>query len=212
MLLVVEPHNRADYPALIDAVHMLRAKVFKERLQWDVTVEDGREIDQFDSEDPLYLLSVNKKTQRLEGCVRLLPTTGPNMLRDVFPVLLPEGEEIESPIIWESSRFCIDPELPSSGDGRINRTTTELLCGLVEVGLKAGLSHIVSVYDARMARIFRTANCPAETIGTPVRIGRVLTHAGLFEITPQLRDDIARAGGLTAPVLSSRVLHQASAA
>jgi len=212
MLLVVETHNRADYPALIDAMHILRARVFRDRLQWDVNVVDGREIDQFDSEDPLYLLSVNDKTQRLEGCVRLLPTTGPNMLRDVFSVLLPEGGEIESPIIWESSRFCIDPDLPSSGNGRINRTTTELLCGLVEVGLKAGLSHIVSVYDARMARIFRSANCPAETIGTPVRIGRVQTYAGLFEITPQLREDIATAGGLNKPVFSSPQLHQASAA
>lgn len=212
MLLVIETHNRTDFPALIDAMYILRARVFQERLKWDVNVVDGREVDRFDSEDPLYILSLNDKTHQLEGCVRLLPTTGPNMLRDVFPVLLPEGQEIESPIIWESSRFCIDPDLTSSGDGRINRTTTELLCGLVEVGLKAGLSHIVSVYDARMARIFRAANCPAETIGTPTRIGRVQTYAGLFEITPQLRDDIAKAGGMTKPVFSSGKLQQASAA
>ena len=167
------------------------------------SVRDGKEIDLFDSEDPLYILSTNDETGRLEGSVRLLPTTGPNMLRDVFPVLLPDGMVVESPIIWESSRFCIEPDMDHIGASRINRITTELLCGLVEVGQRANLSHIVSVYDARMARIFRASNCPAEVIGTPTRIGRVMTYAGLFEVSQSLWNDIAATGAITSPVLGS---------
>jgi len=55
----------------------------------------------FDDLNPLYLLSVDEGGELL-GCLRLLPTTGPNMLRDVFNVLIPDGK-IESPLIWESS-------------------------------------------------------------------------------------------------------------
>ena len=36
----------------------MRAEVFSDRLSWDVTVQNGREIDRFDAEDPLYLLSL----------------------------------------------------------------------------------------------------------------------------------------------------------
>ncbi|TXG98527.1 MAG: GNAT family N-acetyltransferase [Nevskiaceae bacterium] len=212
MLHIVETHNRSSFTSLLDEMHVLRARVFKERLQWDVNVVAGREIDEFDSADPLYILSVNERTQRLQGSVRLLPTTGPNMLRDVFSVLLPNELVVESPTIWESSRFCIDPDLANPSEGLINRITTELLCGLVEVGLQAGLSHIVSVYDARMARIFRASNCPAEVIGTPTRIGRVLTYAGLFEITQDLWNSVASTGGVFQSVVLRENLQAASAA
>jgi acyl homoserine lactone synthase len=212
MLHIVESHNRSDFKDLLDEMHVLRARVFKDRLQWDVDVINGREVDTFDEADPLYILSVNDQTQRLEGSVRLLPTTGPNMLRDVFPVLLPDGMIVESPTIWESSRFCIEPEMSNLGRTFINRVTSELLCGLVEVGLDTGLSHIVSVYDARMARIFRSAHCPAETIGNHVRIGRVLTCAGLFEVSQSLWESIASSAGISSPLLQTQSWQVASAA
>ncbi len=154
--------------------------------------------------DPLYILSVNDETGQLEGSVRLLPATGSNMLRDVFPILLPDELIVESPIIWEISRFCIEPDMGHAGASRINRITTELLCGLVEVGMQANLSHIVSVYDARMARIFKASDCPAEVIGTPTWIDRIMTYAGLFEISQSLRNDIAATDGIASSVFAPR--------
>ena len=43
---------------------------------------------EFDDANPLYLVSVDPDTEEYWGSLRLLPTTGPNMLRDVFPQLL----------------------------------------------------------------------------------------------------------------------------
>jgi acyl homoserine lactone synthase len=212
MLYIVESKNRSKFEHLIDEMYVLRARVFHEKLQWDVNVVNDREIDVFDEADPLYILSVNPQTGKLEGSVRLLATSGPNMLRDVFSVLLPDGLIVESPLIWESSRFCIDPDLAGSGNTRINKVTTELLCGLVEVGLMAGLTHIVSVFDARMARIFRSSNCPADTIGVPVRIGRVMTYAGLFEISQELWHDIATPAGMNFPIIAPQELQLSAVA
>lgn len=206
MILAIEGVDRHAHPDLFDQMFKMRAAVFAERLGWDVTVVDGKEIDRFDDEDPLYLLCVDELTQELKGAVRLLPTTGPNMLRDVFAVLVPGGS-VESPLIWESSRFAINPEL-SVGHGRrdvnlvVNTTTIKLLCGLVEAAQLAGVDYIVSVFDARMARIFRAADCPYELIGVPTRIGRTMTYAGLFEISDAMRQRLGRAGGLPAPVLA----------
>lgn len=213
MILAIEGVYRRAYPDLFDQMFRMRAAVFLDRLGWDVTVVDGKEIDRFDDEDPLYLLCVDELTQELKGAVRLLPTTGPNMLRDVFAVLVPGGS-VESPLIWESSRFAINPEL-SVGHGRrdvnrvVNTTTIKLLCGLVEAAHLAGVDHIVSVFDARMARIFRAADCPYELIGAPTRIGKTMTYAGLFETSHAMRRRLGDAGGLHAPVLAASRLRTA---
>jgi acyl homoserine lactone synthase len=183
----------------------MRAAVFAARLEWDVTVTDGWEIDRFDREDPLYLLSVDDRTGALQGAVRLLPTTGPNMLRDVFPVLVPGGAPV-SPLIWESSRFAVNPAAfdgveRSEANHVVNRTTIELLCGIVEVCQRAGIEHIVSVFDARIARIFRSVNCAFEIIGTPARIGKTMTYAGVFDMSDEMRERLGEAGNLQHPVL-----------
>lgn len=207
MILTIESHNRHHFPDLIDQMFRMRAEVFSGRLGWDVAVKDGREIDRFDEEDPAYLLSVNENTDALLGAVRLLPTTGPNMLRDVFATLVPDGAP-ESPLIWESSRFAINPRIfvgddRANANHRVNSITLELLCGIVEVCQKSGVKHIVSVFDARMARIFRTVDCPYEEIGTPTRIGKVMTYAALFEMSDVMWRRLARLGGFESSVLAS---------
>lgn len=207
MIFAIEGVDRHDYSELFDHMFRMRAAVFADRLGWDVTVVDGKEFDRFDDEDPLYLLCVDELTNDLKGAVRLLPTTGPNMLRDVFSILVPEGS-VESPLIWESSRFAINPTLSAEPDRLdvnrvVNTTTIELLCGLVEAAQLAGVEHIVSVFDARMARIFRAADCPYELVGTPARIGKTMTYAGLFEISDAMRRRLGNAGGLHTPVLVS---------
>lgn len=184
----------------------MREEVFSGRLGWEVTVTDGRETDRFDDEDPLYLVSLDETMGSLKGAVRLLPTTGLNMLRDVFQILTPEGTP-ESPLIWESSRFAINPRIFTGEDRfkanhRVNAITLELLCGIVEVCQKSGIEHIVSVFDARMARLFRSADCPFDVIGTPTRIGKTMTYAALFEMSDGMRQRLGHVGGYNEPVLA----------
>ena len=206
MIVTIESPDRANYPDLIDEMYRMRAEVFSGRLGWEVTVTDGRENDRFDDEDPFYLVSLDETTGALKGAVRLLPTTGPNMLRDVFKILTPEGAP-ESPLIWESSRFAINPGIFQGEDRvkanhRVNVITLELLCGIVEVCQKSGIEHIVSVFDARMARIFRSVDCPFDVIGTPIRIGKTMTYAALFEMSDGMRQRLGHVGGLDEPVLA----------
>lgn len=207
MITVIEGVDRDRHPGLIDQMFRIRASVFADRLGWDVTVTSGWEIDVFDAEDPLYLLSVDQRTGILLGAVRLLPTLGPNMLRDVFPILVPGGAP-ESPLIWESSRFAVNPAAFHAVDRAeanhvVSRITIELLCGIVEVCQRAGIEHVVSVFDARMARIFRTVNCVFEIIGTPTRIGKTMTYAGVFDMSEEMRERLGEVGQLRAPVLSA---------
>lgn len=201
MIIVVNGAERHRHSQLIEQMYRLRAEVFADRLGWDVVVESGQERDRFDEANPLYLCAVDP-FGRLKGSLRLLPTTGPNMLRDVFHELLPDGEQVASPLIWESTRFCVTrsaaAELTSR---RLNPTTGELLAGIVEVGQLAGLISVVSVYDAMMKRVLATAGCPAEIIGTPKRMGKVTAYAGLFAIDDAMLERIRAASGITGSVL-----------
>ena len=212
MIRLVQSKYKAQYSDEVDQMHRLRASVFSGRLGWDVQVVDGWEIDPFDALDPLYLISLDN-LGHVRGTLRLLPTTGPNMLRNVFHCLLPDGLVIESPRIWESSRFSVDLSLPAERSAnRLNRVTGELLAGIVEVGMLAGLTHVVSVYDARMARVLKQAGCPADLVGEPRRIGEVMTYAGLFDTDEAMLGRIRAAAGLEGSVLEPETRELAFAA
>lgn len=203
MIIVLKGSEIRDRPQLADAMFSLRKQVFHDRLGWEVTVRDGWEIDDFDSADPAYLLSVDD-AGRLKGSLRLLPTTGPNMLRDVFSDLLDGAPPVESPLIWESTRFCVTADAAAERSGNLlNRTTGELLAGIVEVGMSAGLISVVSVYDAVMKRVLERAGCPADMIGAPRKIGKVTAFAGLFAIDDEMLARIRVAAGFTGSVLAS---------
>lgn len=181
MLKLIEGSYASFFPKEMDAMFRNRAETFSDRLGWEVIVKDGYERDVFDDANPLYLVSVDPGTEQYLGSLRLLPTTGPNMLRDVFPQLL-DGEYIESATIWEASRICTTPGRSQSEAGRsANQVLSELILGIGEVAVAAGLTQIAAVFDARIFRVLKAAGCNPQIIGTPRRIGGVMSYAGLFD-------------------------------
>lgn len=204
MIKLIPGSHRADFHREIAQMHEIRKNVFRDRLNWDVRTLRNWEIDEFDALNPLYLVSIGTDGS-VRGSLRLLPTTGPNMLGDVFTELLPDGLRIESATIWESSRFSVDQAAASErSDNLLNRTTGELLTGIVEVGLLAGLTEVVSVYDAMFARILKRAGCAAELIGRPARIDDIMGYAALFEISDRMLQNLRRAAGITSSVLEEK--------
>ncbi|ANK72571.1 acyl-homoserine-lactone synthase [Ensifer adhaerens] len=187
MIRILNGKTRAQHPAAVDDMFRLRKRVFHDFLKWDVQTEGDWEIDNYDQANPLYVLSYAPDTGRLRGALRLLPTLGPNMLDDTFPILLGDNPEIRSASVWESSRFCIEPEI--SQDRASNQVTVaaaELMCGVGELGLASGISHIVTVTDVFLERMFRRMGCPGERIAEPHRIGSVFAVAVAWEVTPDL--------------------------
>ena len=204
MLKLIEGSYASYFPEDIDAMFRSRAETFSERLGWDVVVKNGYERDQFDDRNPLYLVSVDPDTGEYWGSLRLLPTTGPNMLRDVFPQLLDEGEVVESPTIWEISRVCaVTAEgQPQRRKNVVSYVLGELITGMVEVALLAGLTQMVGVFDARLYRILRSAGCDIEIIGRPQRIGAFMAFAGLYRIGADILEAHRDALGIEESVLA----------
>ena len=181
-----------------------RASTFSERLGWDVVVKDGYERDRFDDENPLYVVSVDPVSGQYWGSLRLLPTTGPNMLRDIFPYLLKDGEVIESATIWEVSRICglLVEGQPDRARAGVNYVLADLLVGIADVAIAAGLTQIVAVFDARIFRVLKAAGCNPRIIGTPRRIGNTMSYAGLFDMREAFQRAVRSGLGIDGSVLA----------
>ena len=116
------------------------------------------------------------------GLPEALPTTGPNMLRDIFPYLLEEGRNRKRD---EPGNFAHLPQTrgrPARWTRRrVNYALNELIIGVGEVALLAGLTQVVCVFDARMFRVVKAAGCNPQIIGRPQRFGNTMSYAELFD-------------------------------
>ncbi|MBY3171619.1 acyl-homoserine-lactone synthase TraI [Rhizobium sp. 25PS6] len=181
--VVAIPKSEND-KQLIDAQHKLRARVFGERLGWDVTVRDGDETDEFDTLHPTYIVTTTAKGV-VAGCARLLPVTGPTMVADVFPSLLPNGQLNAHAAMIESSRFCIDTALAEGrGDGSVHEATLTMFAGINEWCMANGYTEIVTVTDLRFERILARVGWPLQRLGEPKKIGVTMAVAGTLPANP----------------------------
>ncbi|KQT20791.1 MULTISPECIES: acyl-homoserine-lactone synthase [unclassified Bradyrhizobium] len=177
-------------------MHRLRGRVFKDRLDWDVSVSNGLEIDQYDTFKPTYLLALERT--EVVGCVRLLPTTGRNMLADTFPVLLDGNPAPKATTVWESSRFCVDTKtVAATAENGLRKATFLLFAAMIEWGQQRDLQAIATVTDLRMERILRRAGWHLDRLGTPRQIGPTKAVAGLLPVTDKALDAIRAAGQIS---------------
>lgn len=200
MIELIEPIHHHEFSEILNDMHRLRARVFRERLDWDVTVNDGLEIDHYDALGPTYLLS--RVDGQVQGCVRLLPTTGANMLSDIFPFLLDGAATPRDAEVWESSRFALEylPGAARTGSGLAN-ATFELFAGMIEFGLSQSLKAIVTVTDVRIERILKRARWPLQRLGTPHAVGSTLAVAGSLEVSHDALWQLRQACGIGRRVL-----------
>lgn len=151
------------------AMHKLRAKVFKDRLGWEVPILSGMEIDGYDALEPLYMMISEPDGEVLRGCWRILPTEGPYMLKDSFAQLLHGQKAPENARIWELSRFAIETDgNPRFGFSEI---TMESIGEIISYGYHAGIDQYVTVTTTAIERLLRRAGVLTTRFGSPVQIG-----------------------------------------
>ena len=202
MIIVVDGVNRHRYTRLLDEMFALRARVFGQRLGWEVDIKDGREIDQFDALDPAYVIGVNAQN-KVVSCVRALQTTGPHMLSDVFSSILDGEPPLRSATLWESTRFCVDTEALERGNSRnsISYATCELMAASLEYAKESGISDIVTVIDPVMNRVLIRSDCaPYGYVGKTTPMGKVSAMAALLDCSDERIGRIRQFAGITGDV------------
>jgi len=211
MIHIVTIENMGRHADQIVQKHRLRYRVFAERLNWEVQTSGDLEFDIYDTMSPTYLLSIDDR-DRVRGSLRLLPTTGSYMLKEVFPVLLGGREAPNDARILESSRFSVDHEVKDDDrSAGVGRTTYELFLGLTEYGLQRNIEQIVTVVDKRMETIMKRSRIPWQRFGEPHKIGNVVTVAGLAEVSERTLSALRAKSGISDTVIKKPRLVEVAA-
>jgi acyl homoserine lactone synthase len=170
-------------------MHRLRAEVFRDRLGWDVHVTaDGLEVDEYDALPSAHYILATSAAGTVDACWRLLPTLGPNMLRDVFPQLLHGQPAPAAADVWELSRFAVASDRlgadESAGTHQIGfgELSVALMAESTRFAQAMGIARYVTVTTAAIERMLKKQGVNVHRLGPPVRIGSVLTVACFIEI------------------------------
>lgn len=210
MITIIDGLNSGEHAETLEEMYRLRARVFGGRLGWDVQIRNGQERDHFDNMDPAHVVSIND-TGKVVGCMRLLQTTGPHMLADVFCDLLDGEPPLRSSVLWEATRFCVDTEQLGRGMGAntISHVTSEIMIGAFEYAMRAGVLDAVAVIDPVMDRVLkRSGNAPYDYLGSPKPMGKVTALAALMDCSDARIQSIRSYAGIHHDVFEPASLRQ----
>lgn len=170
-----------------------RARQFRDRLGWPVSVDsDGRERDQYDGCNPLYVIW-QQTDQSHGGSLRLLPTTGRVMVNEVFSDLLPSGK-IHDRRIWECTRFCLAPKAGGN-------VAAALMQAGGEVMRRCGVDRFVGVFDAPMMRVYSRIGSQPQILGLSGK-GRAAIGVGIWTYGESARAALEMRSGISAEQMS----------
>ena len=142
---VITGSNRHLYETELDEHHRIRHRIYVEELHWRGLTPraDKREYDQFDTDQTVYLLGV--ENGRVVGGLRLVPTTGPHLIGDVFSRFASERGVVRRPDVAEWTRIFAVPERREETSGA--KVASTVIASMIDYGLQEGLSGISVVMN-----------------------------------------------------------------
>lgn len=199
MVALVGAHNRSRHEHSLDAMFRDRKRIFVDWLKWDIPVIDGvYEMDQFDDARALYLIDEGADERPHLGSVRLLPTTGPYLLGDVFPRLAEDGPPRQEDT-WEITRLCTAPGFKGADALAIRRRIAQ---ALVETALLYGVSRYVAVAHVEWLSGIIATGWETRPLGLPQDVDGELVGAIEILVNPATLSFLRRKYETHGPVLA----------
>ncbi|MEM9223680.1 MAG: acyl-homoserine-lactone synthase [Pseudomonadota bacterium] len=202
MYFIIHGSELHNYPLLEEQMFRLRSKVFRDELQW-VDTQGDRESDVYDTLNPVYVMHTDALGIELYACGRLMPTSGPTLLGDVFGDTVPDVD-FASPTVWEITRLCIDDDLIRARGLDAERMTIlrSLHVAALEFGLSAGVDTFLANFDPLRLRMWRRMKVHFDVIGTCDDFS-TRVHLGVTECSRQVLSEARERLGLTGPLLEN---------
>ncbi len=176
-------------PAQMRSMFELRYEVFHQKLGWSVNVMNRQERDEYDRMDPWYMVAGRGETA--SGCWRLLPTTGPYMLKDTFSELLRGEHAPRADDIWELSRFAAtSASRRYKGQIFLSSMACDMIVGLIDFADLHGIRDYVTVTSVSVERLMKRVGIPMIRFGDArsTQIGKVESVACWIPLNQQFRD------------------------
>lgn len=199
MLRILEGFEYANEPYLFDQMFKQRARLFKNKLGWDVKVnENGWERDEYDRDDTIYLLTVDASGQ-VVGSLRLLSTLTDHMMTGPFRGMFPDFV-FRSPTVFECTRFVAEDDRGALANG-LSLAACELLIGMFEFADHVGMTQVLGLFEAPMLRVYRRCGLyPSILARTVTEHGLMLV--GLSDVSARTVQGMRTAAGFTGPVFT----------
>lgn len=197
MIFIVNAENRCLFSSELRQMHRHRKVVFVERLRWQTPTVGELEIDSYDHIDTIYLIARSEHSSDVLASARLLPTTQPHLMSEVFAHACSESPPC-GPRVWEASRFCTSPSIKS----RRARLALlwELLCGIMETCLLYGVEQITFTANAALLPLVLRCGWDATVLGPtlPDRDDEVTAVA--VRVSPSGLQALRQRFGINGPV------------
>lgn len=181
----------------------LRYSIFKERLNWDVDVDDAQERDLFDDADEALYILAKSDGGTVDGCWRLLPTLQNYMLSDLFPELLHGLPAPRSPRIWELSRFAVNTRGTAGTAMSFRPLTLKMMSLAYEFAHIRGIDRYVTVTTVAIERLLKRQGIHIRRIGPPIQIGVVMTVACFIEVDEITARAISKVSTITSSIIAA---------
>lgn len=140
---IINSRNKHLYEREWDEFLRRRHDFFVDQKGWRPPSPDGRELDQFDSSVATYILGI--EDGRVVTSARLIPTSEPHLVSEVFPHLCELNGGPPRRADWaEWTRTFVVPEKRGTG---LKGTLTQLCCALMEYALDEGLDAIGGIQE-----------------------------------------------------------------
>ncbi|HVZ51698.1 MAG TPA: acyl-homoserine-lactone synthase [Pseudolabrys sp.] len=203
-LHVVSQANRHLYEDVLEDYFRLRHQIYVEERGWtELARPDGREIDQFDTPDTVYLMAM--EGERVVGSHRLVPTTRPTLMSHVFPQLALRGL-VHSPYVYELSRVFVVRD--RRGDQAQPRVESVIMAGTMEFALLEGMTQFTIVMETWWVPRFQEIGWNPRPLGVPVDINGMNCVGVTINVTEEAWRETCRMRAVDRPVLAYRGLEQ----
>ena len=200
---VINEANRHLYGAELEAFFKARHRIYVEEKEWRDDDGTGLEIDQFDTPEATYLIGM-ENDDVITG-TRLIPTSAPHMLSEVFPHLCSFQGVLRADDVAEWTRGFIVPEYRERGIGPIKGQ----ICGTVmEYCLKEGVGRIGGIQDLYFLPVWKRYKWAVRPAGNPELVAGRWCVAAFFDVTADARDRALDAAGLDHSILVHRGPYQ----
>jgi N-acyl-L-homoserine lactone synthetase len=166
MIHAVSLANQHLYARQLDQMFRMRHTFYIEGHGWSgLTSQDGRETDEFDDEQAVYLMSLDPFGE-VAASVRMNPTLGPTLLKkfaDWSDEALPSLDSV-----WDISRWIAAPQHRRTTNPRWpSNHQRELMVGILEFCLSRGLTHLTMLAENRLAERIAAYGWPLRYLGSP---------------------------------------------
>ncbi len=199
MLYLINRANRHLFADKLDAMFRARKEIFVDECGWAIPSDpQGREIDPFDTDNTLYLLCCTDEGE-LVGGTRMMPTTTPHMMSDVFGFLC-DTKSPRGPMVWEGSRYFICKKFRKTP--AVPMAHREMLCGMMETCLVYGIEQFLFVINGFHASGLIALGWDMTPLGTPKEVDGSPIMAFVVNVRPEGLQAMRRTFGIESQALN----------